>query len=86
MLEQQLMANMTVLEGIVEEVAQELYQKLWNAIPAEEQTEDSSKAIGLNSRETTLFVIQNFMNKFNAAAEELKDQEEVLTPEAHIVK
>jgi hypothetical protein len=86
MLEQQLMANMTVLEGIVEEVAQELYQKLWNAIPAEEQTEDSSRAIGLNSRETTLFVIQNFMNKFNAAAEELKDQEEVLTPEVHIVK
>lgn len=80
------MANMTVLEGIVEEVSQELYQKLWNAIPSEEQTEDSSKAIGLNSRETTLFVIQNFMNKFNAAAEELKDQEEVLTPEPHIVK
>jgi hypothetical protein len=77
---------MTVLEGIVEEVSQELYQKLWNAIPAEEQTEDSSKAIGLNSRETTLFVIQTFMNKFNAAAEELKDQEEVLTPETHIVK
>lgn len=80
------MANMTVLEEIVEEVSQELYQKLWNAIPVEEQTEDSSKAIGLNSRETTLFVIQNFMNKFNAAAEELKDQEEVLTPEPHIVK
>jgi len=77
---------MTVLESIVEEVSQELYQKLWNAIPAEEQTEDSSRAIGLNSRETTLFVIQTFMNKFNAAAEELKDQEEVLTPEPHIVK
>jgi uncharacterized protein YeaC (DUF1315 family) len=77
---------MTVLESIIEEVAQELYQKLWNAIPSEEQTEDSSRAIGLNSRETTLFVIQNFMNKFNAAAEELKDQEKVLTPEPHIVK
>jgi uncharacterized protein YeaC (DUF1315 family) len=77
---------MTVLEEIVEEVSQELYQKLWNAIPAEEQNEDSSRAIGLNSRETTLFVIQTFMNKFNSAAEELKDQEEVLTPEPHIVK
>jgi hypothetical protein len=77
---------MTVLESIIEEVAQELYQKLWNAIPPQEQTEDSSRAIGLNSRETTIFVIQNFMNKFNAAAEELKDQEEVLTPEPHIVK
>lgn len=65
---------MTVLEGIVEEVTTELYQKLWNAIPVEEQTEESSKAIGLNSKETTLFVIQRFMDKFNAAAEELKDK------------
>jgi hypothetical protein len=65
---------MTVLEGIIDDVAKELYQKLWNAIPTSEQTEDSSKAIGLNSRETTLFVIQNFMNKFNAAAEALKDE------------
>lgn len=69
------MANsITVLEGIIEDVATELYQKLWNAIPVEEQSEESSRAIGLNSRETTLFVIQSFMNKFNAAAEELKDQ------------
>jgi hypothetical protein len=68
------MANMTVLEGIVEDISIELYQKLWNAIPVEEQTEESSKAIGLNARETTLFVIQNFMNKFNDAAEDLKDK------------
>lgn len=66
--------KMTVLEGIVEEVTTELYQKLWNAIPIEEQTEESSKAIGLNSKETTLFVVQRFMDKFNAAAEELKDK------------
>ena len=64
----------TVLEGIIEDVAVELYQKLWNAIPAKDQTEESSKAIGLNSKETTLFVIQRFMDKFNAAAEELKSQ------------
>jgi hypothetical protein len=68
------MANMTVLEGIVEDISVELYQKLWNAIPVEEQTEESSRAIGLNARETTLFVIQNFMNKFNDAAEDLKDK------------
>lgn len=66
--------KITVLEGIIEDVATELYQKLWNAIPIEEQTEESSKAIGLNARETTLYVIQNFMNKFNAAAEALKDK------------
>ena len=65
--------DLTVLDGIVEDVASELYQKLWNAIPAEDQSEESSKAIGLNSKETTLFVIQRFMDKFNAAAEALKD-------------
>jgi hypothetical protein len=68
--------KMTVLEGIIEDVSLELYQKLWNAIPSDEQNEDSSKAIGLNSKETTLFVIQRFMDKFNAAAEELKAQPE----------
>jgi uncharacterized protein YeaC (DUF1315 family) len=64
--------QVTVLEGIIEDISIELYQKLWNAIPAEEQNEESSKAIGLNSKETTLFIIQRFMDKFNAAAEELK--------------
>jgi hypothetical protein len=70
------MANnqVTILEGIIEDISIELYQKLWNAIPAEEQNEESSKAIGLNSKETTLFIIQRFMDKFNAAAEELKDK------------
>ena len=70
------MANnqVTVLEGIIEDISIELYQKLWNAIPVEEQNEESSKAIGLNSKETTLFIIQRFMDKFNAAAEELKDK------------
>ena len=67
----------TVLEGIIEDVAVELYQKLWNAIPTEDQTEESSKSIGLNSKETTLFVIQRFMDKFNAAAEALKNEPSV---------
>jgi hypothetical protein len=66
--------QITVLEGIVEEVALELYQKLWNAIPSEDQTEESSRAIGLNSKETTLFIIKRFMDKFNEAAEQLKSQ------------
>ena len=66
--------QVTVLEGIIQDVSTELYQKWWNAIPEEERTEDSSKALGLNASETSFFVIQNFMNKFNAAAEELKDK------------
>ncbi len=64
---------MTVLEGIIEDVSLELYQKLWNALPQEDQTEESSRAVGINSKETTLFVIQRFMDKFNAAAEALKN-------------
>ena len=68
------MANLTVLESIVEEVAVELYQKLWNALPANQQNDDISVAVGKNARETTIFVIQSFMNKFNEAAEELKDK------------
>lgn len=68
------MANLTVLESIVEEVAVELYQKLWNALPADQQNDDTSMAVGKNARETAIFVIQSFMNKFNEAAEELKDK------------
>ena len=67
------MANMTVLEGIVDDIGNELYQKWYNAIAIEDRTEESSKALSMNAHETTLFVIQNFMNKFNAAAEALKD-------------
>lgn len=66
--------EITVLESIVEEVAVELYQKLWNALPADQQNDDTSMAVGKNARETTIFVIQSFMNKFNEAAEELKDK------------
>lgn len=66
------MANLTVLEEIIKEVAVELYQKWYNSILEEERTEESSKAISNNANETTLFVIQLFMSKFNEAAEELK--------------
>lgn len=66
------MANLTVLEEIIREIAVELYQKWYNALPEQDKTEDSSKALANNANETTIFIIQNFMNKFNAAAEELK--------------
>lgn len=64
----------TILEEIIGDVAAELYQKWYNAVPEEQKTEETSAAIGNNAKETTLFVIQNFMNKFNLAAEELKDK------------
>ena len=66
---------MTVLEGIVEDVAIALYQKWYNAMPLEERNEMAEAALKKNAQESTLFVIQMFMDKFNQAAEELKNQD-----------
>lgn len=67
------MANMTVLEEIIKQIGEELYQKWYNGLALEDRTEEASKAMAKNAGETTFWVIQEFMNKFNAAAEELKD-------------
>lgn len=64
----------TVLEGIIEDVATDLYNKWSAALPEEEKSDVAFQALGKNAKETTLFVIQNFMDKFNKAAEELKDK------------
>lgn len=63
----------TVLEGIIEEVATDLYNKWSEALPDAERNQQAFSAMSKNAHETTVFVIQNFMNKFNEAAEELKD-------------
>lgn len=65
----------TVLEGIIEDVAMDLYNKWSAALPEEERNDVAFQAMSKNAHETTLFVIQNFMNKFNSAAEALKDQD-----------
>jgi hypothetical protein len=68
------MAEQTVLEGIIEDVATELYNK-WSAVlPEDERNQQAFSAMSKNAHETTLFVIQNFMNKFNDAAEQLKGE------------
>ena len=64
--------QVTVLEGIIVDLGNELYQKWYNALAIEDRTEDASKAMATNAGETAMWVIQTFMNKFNAAAEELK--------------
>lgn len=69
------MANqITVLEGIIGDVAVALYQKWYNAMPIEERNQLAEEALKKNAQESTLFVIQMFMDKFNEAAEELKNQ------------
>jgi hypothetical protein len=65
----------TVLEGIIEDVATDLYNKWSGALPEDERNDVAFQALSKNAQETTLFVIQNFMNKFNAAADALKNQE-----------
>lgn len=62
----------TVLEGIIEDVSTDLYNKWVKAMPEDEKNDVAYQALSKNAHETTLFVVQTFMNKFNAAAEELK--------------
>jgi len=64
----------TVLEGIIEDVATDLYNKWVAAMPEEDKNEIAFQALSKNAHETTLFVVQNFMNKFNDAAEALKGE------------
>lgn len=64
----------TVLEGIIEDVATDLYNKWVAAMPEEEKNEIAFRAMASNSHETTLFVVQNFMKRFNDAAEALKQE------------
>jgi hypothetical protein len=63
---------MTVLEGIISDIGAILYQKWWNALPVDEQTEEKSQALSKNAGETTFWIIQEFMNRFNSEAEKLK--------------
>ena len=67
-------SKQTVLEGIIEEVGTDLYNKWVMAMPEEEKNEVAFQALSKNAHETTLFVVQTFMNKFNAAAEALKGE------------
>lgn len=67
-------SKQTVLEGIIEDVATDLYNKWVAAMPEEDKNEVAFQALSKNAHETTLFVVQNFMNKFNDAAEALKGE------------
>ena len=64
--------NVTVLQGIIEDVASELYQQWYNSVPISEVTEESSEAMMKNAFDTSFFVVQRFMEKFNKEAETLK--------------
>lgn len=67
-------SRQTVLEGIIEDVGTDLYNKWVMAMPEDEKNEVAFQALSKNAHETTLFVIQEFMKKFNAAAEALNGE------------
>ncbi len=66
--------QMTVLESIVQDVAKALFQKWANALPEEQQSEETIANLNKNATESTYFVVKMFMDKFNEAADELKDK------------
>lgn len=64
--------SVTIIQAIIEDVATELYQQWYNSVPSSDVTEESSQAMMKNAFDTSFFVIQRFMDKFNKEAESLK--------------
>lgn len=64
----------TILEGIIDDVARALFQNWANTLPQSERSEQNLEVLSKNATEHTRFVIKMFVDKFNAAAEELKSQ------------
>lgn len=65
---------MTVLESIIQDVGTALFQKWFNAMPQDQQSEESIANLNKNATETSYFVVKMFMDKFNEAADDLKDK------------
>jgi hypothetical protein len=65
--------KVTVLEGIITDCGVALFQRWANALPVEERTEEKLEPLSKNAADTAFFLIQMFMDKFNAEAEKLKD-------------
>jgi hypothetical protein len=67
--------RITVLEEIVQDIQTALFQRWANAVPESEKNEETLAPLSQNAAETTLFVIQMYMDRINQAAEELKNQD-----------
>jgi len=70
-------ANLTVLEEIIKEISEMVFTKWSEALPEDQKTPVALETLQKNSSEYTLFIVQNFINKFNAAAEQLKNEPSV---------
>lgn len=63
----------TILEEIIANISIALYQRWANELPEDARTEESLAALAENASQTSFFVVQMFMDKFNEEAERLKD-------------
>lgn len=63
----------TILEEIIVSISLALYQRWANELPEEARTEESLAALAENASQTSFFVVQMFMDKFNEEASRLKD-------------
>ena len=68
--------KVTVLEEIIREVSMGVYEKWLLSTPEDQRTDLVIANLKKNALDTTFYVVQNFMNKFNEAAEELKSIDE----------
>lgn len=68
--------NLTILEEIVKEISSMVFVKWSEALPDDQKTPQALETLQKNSSEYTLFIVQNFINKFNEAAEQLKVEPE----------
>ena len=66
--------DITVLENIVEEIKLALFQKWANELPEDQRNEEILPSLAKNASDTTIFIIQMYMDKINQSAEELKDK------------
>jgi hypothetical protein len=68
-------SQVTILEGIIDEIKLALFQKWVNNVPQDQQSDESLAPLAANAAETTIFVIQMYMDKINEAAEQLQNQD-----------
>jgi len=68
--------DLTMMEEIIKEISEMVFEKWSEALPEDQKTPLTLETLQKNSSEYTLYIIQNFINKFNQAAEEVKSQTE----------
>lgn len=70
-----MVSQVTILEGIIDEIKLALFQKWVNSVPNDQQSDEALAPLAANAAETTIFVVQMYMDKINEAADELKNQD-----------